>query len=204
MSTYAGGMVSQETTGAARQVPPLAEAVVELLNSRPHATPMTPDTLADIEVAERLLLLFGVPGLPVPTEEDIAQVRTLRDSLVEAISQPDPQAEQAAWAAVNQSAATLPFHHVFSDDGRVSLLQVSGSPVVGAIIRAVADLVTSRQFSRVRLCANADCSHAFYDTTRSSTQRWHSYEICGNRANVAAYRARTRRSLSPSAAGPTR
>jgi predicted RNA-binding Zn ribbon-like protein len=29
-----------------------------------------------------------------------------------------------------------------------------------------------------------------YDTTRSRTQRWHSYELCGNRANVAAFRAR--------------
>ncbi|WIX80405.1 CGNR zinc finger domain-containing protein [Amycolatopsis carbonis] len=28
------------------------------------------------------------------------------------------------------------------------------------------------------------------DTTRSHTRRWHSYELCGNRANVASHRAR--------------
>ncbi|MEO3773386.1 CGNR zinc finger domain-containing protein [Micromonospora sp. B9E7] len=44
----------------------------------------------------------------------------------------------------------------------------------------------------MRICGNEMCSHVFYDTTRSRTQRWHSYERCGNRTNVAAYRARAR------------
>lgn len=43
---------------------------------------------------------------------------------------------------------------------------------------------------RIRVCANDGCRAVFYDTTRSRTQRWHSYELCGNRANVAAFRAR--------------
>ncbi|MCU1658127.1 MAG: zinc finger protein [Pseudonocardiales bacterium] len=30
-------------------------------------------------------------------------------------------------------------------------------------------------------------------STRSRTRRWHSYEMCGNRTNVAAHRARTAR-----------
>ncbi len=32
--------------------------------------------------------------------------------------------------------------------------------------------------------------HAFYNATRSQTQRWHSYAVCGNRSNVATYRRR--------------
>ncbi len=173
---------------AARQVPALAEAVVDLLNSRPHATPQLPDTLADPATAERLLLPFREPGTPAPSEHDIVQVTVLRDALVKVVSTPD------AWAEVNRLAESVAFHHVFSDDGRVTLRQVSGSPVVGGVVRAVAELAADGRLARVRVCANAECSHAFYDTTRSRTQRWHSYEMCGNRANVAAYRARTRRS----------
>ncbi|WP_414711145.1 CGNR zinc finger domain-containing protein [Pseudonocardia sp.] len=41
---------------------------------------------------------------------------------------------------------------------------------------------------RLRRCANPVCDIAFYDGTRSRTQRWHSYARGGNRCNVAAYR----------------
>ncbi len=42
-----------------------------------------------------------------------------------------------------------------------------------------------------------ECDEVFYDTTRSRTRRWHSYESCGNRANVSAYRARTAERVPP-------
>ena len=45
---------------------------------------------------------------------------------------------------------------------------------------------------RDRLGACARCRRVFYDNTRSHTRRWCSYATCGNRANVAAYRNRTR------------
>ncbi|MFD9007044.1 CGNR zinc finger domain-containing protein [Streptomyces sp. NPDC059582] len=54
----------------------------------------------------------------------------------------------------------------------------------------MAEMIADGTWQRIRACANEDCAHAFYDTTRSRTQRWHSYEDCGNRTNVAAYRAR--------------
>jgi predicted RNA-binding Zn ribbon-like protein len=72
----------------------------------------------------------------------------------------------------------------------VQLRQVEGDPLVGKIALAVAELVAAGTWSRVRLCANHSCGGAFYDTSRSRTQRWQSYEICGNKSNVAAYRAR--------------
>ncbi|MEO3748322.1 CGNR zinc finger domain-containing protein [Plantactinospora sp. B5E13] len=73
------------------------------------------------------------------------------------------------------------------------LHQVTGDPVIGGITLAVAELVAAGTWSRIRTCANEQCQHVFYDTTRSRTQRWHSYEMGGNRANVAAYRARSSR-----------
>lgn len=177
---------------APRQTPALAEAVVELLNSRPHATPRTPDTLTDPASAAPLLLPFGqAPSAPL-SDDDVAQVRSLRQALTEAVHLPGTEAGQAAWTRINRLAASTGFHHAFNGDGRVDQHQVSGSPAAGAIIRAIADLVASGQFSRIRICAHPDCRHAFYDATRSGNQRWHSYEVCGNRANVAAHRTRAK------------
>jgi predicted RNA-binding Zn ribbon-like protein len=72
----------------------------------------------------------------------------------------------------------------------VGLRQVTGDPVVGRIVQDVATLITTGNWSRLRYCANEVGGAVFYDTTRSRTRRWHSYEYCGNRTNVAAYRAR--------------
>jgi predicted RNA-binding Zn ribbon-like protein len=81
----------------------------------------------------------------------------------------------------------------FSSSGKVQLHQVGGDPVLGSINLAVAELLADGTWSRIRICDDEHCRHAFYDTTRSRTQRRHSYEICGNRSNVAAYRNRNRK-----------
>ncbi|MFF4955535.1 CGNR zinc finger domain-containing protein [Streptomyces sp. NPDC001222] len=54
----------------------------------------------------------------------------------------------------------------------------------------MAELMADGTWSRIRVCDNEGCRHVFYDTTRSRTQRWHSYATCGNRTNVASYGAR--------------
>jgi predicted RNA-binding Zn ribbon-like protein len=95
-----------------------------------------------------------------------------------------------AWTALTQQASEVTLRQTFSTPGKVELSQVTGDPVIGRITLTVAELIASGNWSRIRACANPLCNHVFYDTTRSRTQRWDSYEVCGNRANVAAYRAR--------------
>ncbi|MDX3234923.1 CGNR zinc finger domain-containing protein [Streptomyces sp. ME03-5709C] len=187
-------MASQGSTPTApRQTPELAEAVVDLLNSRPHATPRTPDTLTDPASAAPLLLPFGqTPSVPL-SDDDVAQVRSLRQALTEAVHLRGTEVGEAAWTEINRLAATIGFHHAFRGDKSVDQRQVFGSPAAGAVVGAIADLVARGQFSRIRICAHPDCQHAFYDATRSRNQRWHSYEVCGNRANVAAHRTRAKR-----------
>jgi predicted RNA-binding Zn ribbon-like protein len=195
MSLYDRAMVRPETSSAVPQATPalLADAVVELLNTRPHAAPRSPETLADAESAERVLRPFrsaDPSSPPALSAADIAQLRRLRDLLAQAVGRPGGEGGQHVWEELNRLAAPQVFRHVFSADGHTALAQVSGSSAVGSVVRAVAELIAADRFSRIRLCANEECSHAFYDGTRSRTQRWHSYEVCGNRANVAAYRAR--------------
>jgi len=56
---------------------------------------------------------------------------------------------------------------------------------------AMADVVRTKQLHRLRACAAPDCADVYVDLSRNSSRRFCSTG-CGNRANVAAYRARQR------------
>ena len=47
-------------------------------------------------------------------------------------------------------------------------------------------------FDRLRLCARDDCDDVFVDASRNRSRRFCDPATCGNRAHVAAYRARQR------------
>jgi predicted RNA-binding Zn ribbon-like protein len=187
MSAYGEAMATR-TTHPDREpvVPAPAAALVDLLNSRAYAG--MADKLDDPESAARVVRPFGEDVAPAPRRLDL--VRAVRADLLELVSAQDSAGAARGWAAFSRRVSDVMFQQDFSAPGQVELRQVAGDPVVAHISRAVAALVEAGTWSRLRLCANDVCREAFYDTTRSRTRRWHSYEVCGNRTNVAAYRAR--------------
>jgi predicted RNA-binding Zn ribbon-like protein len=165
--------------------------IVNLLNSRPHgAGGMFPDQLDNAETAGVILGPFGPPEAAAPASERIDALRGLRTALLGMVWPQSESEADARLAELNEYASSITLRQDFSAPGEVRLRQVGGDPVVGSITRAVAALMAADKWSRIRICDNKSCHHAFYDTTRSRTQRWHSYEMCGNKTNVAAYRAR--------------
>ncbi|WP_078877695.1 CGNR zinc finger domain-containing protein [Streptomyces sp. 150FB] len=185
-------MVDMETVGTAKaRIADLAGAVVELLNSRPHANPVLPDKLDDPQAAKRILAPFGPSAAAGPSSEQLALVRALRTDLMDVIDTPDAEEEARGWDTLTAHSASAEFRQTFSADG-ARLRQVAGDPLVGGLVTSVAELVREGAWTRFRVCGNGNCRAVFYDTTRSRSQRWHSYELCGNRANVAAYRTRKR------------
>jgi predicted RNA-binding Zn ribbon-like protein len=56
--------------------------------------------------------------------------------------------------------------------------------------RDALDLVSGRDISRVRRCANPDCNIMFLDTSRPGKRRWCSMATCGNQAKKANQRTR--------------
>jgi predicted RNA-binding Zn ribbon-like protein len=58
------------------------------------------------------------------------------------------------------------------------------------VASAVATLLTEGDFDLVRACESSDCTLWFYDRTKAHHRRWCSMALCGNRAKVAAFRAR--------------
>jgi predicted RNA-binding Zn ribbon-like protein len=58
------------------------------------------------------------------------------------------------------------------------------------LVRSAADLLTSGELARVRVCAGETCGWLFLDTSKNRTRRWCSMSDCGNRAKVRRFRAR--------------
>ena len=55
---------------------------------------------------------------------------------------------------------------------------------------ALADLVSTEDFTQVKACEGPACTLLFADHTRGHARRWCSMAICGNRAKQAAHRSR--------------
>jgi predicted RNA-binding Zn ribbon-like protein len=58
------------------------------------------------------------------------------------------------------------------------------------LAEAIAKLLVDGDFELVRRCESTECTLWFYDRTKSHHRRWCSMATCGNRAKVAAFRAR--------------
>jgi predicted RNA-binding Zn ribbon-like protein len=58
------------------------------------------------------------------------------------------------------------------------------------IAHAMADVVCSDDFSRVKTCGGHGCTLMFMDRTRGNARRWCSMAVCGNRMKQAAHRTR--------------
>ena len=54
---------------------------------------------------------------------------------------------------------------------------------------AMADVIRTGELGRLRVCGGEDCQDVFVDLSKNRSRRFCD-GTCGNRANVAAYRAR--------------
>src|ERR1700712_2129041 len=102
-------------------IPPAAVAVVGLLNSRPHATPLLPDTLENPQIGAGILRPFGLGGVETPTLEQLGRVRGLRSALLAAVEADDPPGAASAWADVDAQATDLLFRYTFAATGQTGL-----------------------------------------------------------------------------------
>jgi predicted RNA-binding Zn ribbon-like protein len=59
--------------------------------------------------------------------------------------------------------------------------------VLWPVVRSAADLVTSHDVERLRICEGHGCGWFFLDTTRNGSRRWCNMASCGNRAKVKRF-----------------
>jgi predicted RNA-binding Zn ribbon-like protein len=166
--------------------------IIDFVNSRPVIG--RPDLLGDPTTASAYLRQCGLPEDAARlSKATLRRARGLRDALVDALgSDPGDPERLASWQLVNDLAADTPLTVTFQPGPSTALKPARDEPhpIVGRLIADVHAAIAADQWTRLHLCANDACQVAFYDASRSRTQRWHSYETCGNRVNVAAHRRR--------------
>jgi len=121
--------------------------------------------------------------------------RGLREIALAAV-QDRKSGRKPSLAALNRFLADAPSHAVLTtDDARnIRVTRVYGKETVEAFLapvaEAVADLLADGDFNLVRHCEGNSCVMWFYDRTKGHRRRWCTSTGCGNRAKVAAFRAR--------------
>jgi len=66
------------------------------------------------------------------------------------------------------------------------------SAMLWPVARAAADLLTSEDLGKLRMCAADDCAWLFLDRTRNRKRRWCDMKTCGNRDKARRYYERVR------------
>lgn len=62
--------------------------------------------------------------------------------------------------------------------------------VLWPVAWSAAELLTSPDLDRVRLCAGTTCAWLFIDTSKNRTRRWCDMSVCGNRAKARRHYAK--------------
>ena len=99
------------------------------------------------------------------------------------------------------------FRRIAAGKGEEELLQLQTvrrwrhpDALLSPVGEALARLVCTEDFSRVKACEGTTCTLLFVDRTRGQARRWCSMALCGNRAKQAAHRRRLkgrRRQVGP-------
>lgn len=132
----------------------------------------------------------GKPG------ELLAAARALRSTIRELVTA-KKRGETLALNALNTWLAQAQSYLQISDDGgeilRVERKYLLTTPqqVLAPIVENAAYLLAEGEFAYVRQCEHPECTLWFYDKTKAHRRRWCSMALCGNRAKVARFRAKS-------------
>jgi predicted RNA-binding Zn ribbon-like protein len=172
-----------------------AALVVAFANARAdrrptHARTAAPfDALADAAAASELLEPFL--GRSVNANE-LAGLRTLQQ-VVLAIVHAVIDGSRPPLEALNALAAREPVLYALErqPNGRLhAKLQPKRASAAATLLVDVIRELGELEPSRLRRCSRPECTLAFYDGTRSATQRWHAERPCGLRERQRRHRAR--------------
>ncbi len=130
------------------------------------------------------------------TESDVADVQRLRTRLRAAFTEVDEYAVVEQLNNLLAAANALPqlsdhdgepWHLHFTPPGSTLVAHMAAESAMGLVI-----VLRDHGLERLQVCAALGCSRVFVDTSRNRSRRYCDPSTCGNRTNVAAYRARQR------------
>ncbi len=135
-------------------------------------------------------------GVYLRSVEELAEVQALRGRLRAVWTAPDRDTVAAMVNDILADADAQPYlskhdqwdwHlHMTRQDAPLAH-RLAGEAAMGFL-----DLVREDDLDRLKICAAEDCQDVLVDLSRNSSKRYCDTGNCGNRTNVAAYRARKR------------
>ena len=158
------------------------------------------DQLMDQAGLDDFLERFQISGERQRTDEELASVRELRTRLRTIWT---ARTRDEAAAIVNDllaESAARPYltkhdewdWHLHLTRPDAPLAQRLGAEAAMGFL----DLVRADDLDRLRICGADDCSDVVVDLSKNRSKRYCDTGNCGNRTNVAAYRARKRAAMS--------
>lgn len=151
------------------------------------------DTQAGLDA---FLRAYPFTGVRLRTDEELSDVRRLRGQL-RTLWSTDSRDESAEIVnAILREVDARPYlskhdewdWHLHATEPEAPLAQRIGAEAAMGFL----DLIREDDLSRLRICAAPDCRDVLVDLSKNKSKRYCAEGNCGNRANVAAYRARKR------------
>jgi predicted RNA-binding Zn ribbon-like protein len=172
---------------------------INFINTRRMVEGQLTDTLQSDSDVKGWLRRLEVPiakgTLPFGDGVLLQKARALREIALAAVKD-RKSGKKLSLVALNRFLADAPSHAALTTDDAVNIrvTRIYNKETVQAFLapvaEAVADLLADGDFNLIRHCEGNDCVLWFYDRTKGHRRRWCTSTGCGNRAKVAAFRAR--------------
>jgi predicted RNA-binding Zn ribbon-like protein len=154
-----------------------------------------PDTLTTVADLDDFLRAHDWSGRHERTDSELEQVRALRPRVAAlwTLAEDDAVAEVNTMLVENGALPQLVRHgqwpwHLHATSVEAPLAERMAVEAAMAMV----DVIRAGQLDRLQLCAASDCDNVLVDMSKNRSRRYCDAG-CGNRANVAAYRARRAR-----------
>lgn len=163
-----------------------------LVNTTPGIADGTPEGLPDIASLDAFLDTWQWTGARSGDEAELVAVRSLRPRLGRLWSAEQDEAVELTNAMLREAHA-LP--QLIRHDGWGYHLHATAmdAPLTERMVveagMAMIDVIRMGELDRLRVCAAEDCRRLLLDLSKNRSRRFCDAG-CGNRANVAAFRAR--------------
>jgi hypothetical protein len=153
------------------------------------------ETLPDLAALDEFLATWQWSGRRDHDEAELAAVRNLRPRLAPFWEVEEDEAVEIANGLLRDAHAlpqlikhdNFDYYHLHATPQDAPLADRMAVEASMAMI----DVIRMGELSRLRVCSGHNCNHVIVDLSKNRSRRF-CESGCGNRANVAAYRARAR------------
>lgn len=142
----------------------------------------------DPGTAERMLLVCYKDGGEIL--ERVRKFRSQLKNMVEVITAGKPLRRSHIEPVNEVLRGEGTYSSLILIDGKARLITHSSSTALEPrlhIAHAAAELLTSKELSRVRKCFNPKCVLYFYDESKNHGRKWCSMDRCGNRMKASIH-----------------